>query len=297
MLCVSFSAGDDPKAARRRVLVESQAKRFFLRYYVAKKQESREGENSALRSFLENKVLIPDSWFEEALALSCAYDGDIVGHVTHLVASDQVESALKAAELIILPESLIMGEESSGKLKHYLETLKKEGLDNDMRWNVPNGCGATLDFLTLSEEIKNLLRMPRNELQEQVDNIINISSKLRELRSRIIDPTDLPDTQPSVENKYIENHQFSSLSNEERYAAFAVASANLSILQMKIRSLLSKIPYEDTSNDNGDTTSDIVMGSQLAFLAYSQKSDFGSIKSGGLFSNSMMRGVTGGFVQ
>ena len=130
MLCVSYPSGDDPKAEKRRAHIEYQAKCFFLRHYVAQKQKLREGENATLVSLLQEKVSIPQSWFDKALALSCAYNGDIVGYVNHLVASEQVEPALRATKLIILPESLIMGEESSKKLKNYLEMLKRGGLDN-----------------------------------------------------------------------------------------------------------------------------------------------------------------------
>lgn len=102
-----------------------KAKDFFLRHFP-----SFQKENAKIRKFLQNEVGIPNHWFEEALATRCAYNGDAMGYIAHLMASQQVEKAAAAIEHLIIPTPLALAGDSLTKLKHFLQSRKMEGLDN-----------------------------------------------------------------------------------------------------------------------------------------------------------------------
>ena len=123
MLCVGTSENDESNAKRRGTYIEKRTKDFFLRYFHGKNNNS-----SAIRSFLENEVGVPSIWFEEALATTSAYHGDAQGYIAHLIASQEVEQATVAIERLIIPPSLMMGDESLLKLMHFLEKQRDMGL-------------------------------------------------------------------------------------------------------------------------------------------------------------------------
>ena len=160
-----------------------------------------------------------------------------------------------------------------------------------IHWDDNNGCGAILDLLTLSDEVSKLIAMSEDHLQCEANALIEIVQKANDLQGRIIDYDVDQHTQTGF--LYVENYQFSSLTDEEYAISFAVAASKLNTLQMKARLLYSKISH--LNEHDGEDKNGFPMGSNLAFIAYSQNEGFTAIASEGLFSHSNLRGVTGGY--
>ena len=132
MLCLSPHQTENMTPNKRQNHFENKAKNFFLQHYVCNPKVGDKHSDSKTRSFLQKEVGIPVSWFDQALAMRCAYNGDAMGYVAHLIASQQMEQASVAIQRFILPPSLISGEESLAKLKDFLQSCKSEGVDKGM---------------------------------------------------------------------------------------------------------------------------------------------------------------------
>lgn len=102
---------------------ERSAKELVLRHYlddVARHEK---------RAFLEGRVGIPSSWFEEAAAMRAGYYGSVVEHVMHLVASQNYDAAAEATAGLIIPHAWISGGQSIKCMHAFLQMLQKLGTD------------------------------------------------------------------------------------------------------------------------------------------------------------------------
>ena len=142
------------KTASRRHDVISRAKELIMRHYTV--------EDDMLlvtkRQFLENKLRIPSSWFNEALAvrdISTRSVGSSPNElVKHLIACHQHKEALAVIQNEYIPQVLMFGNDAAKSgLKSFLEDCKEQGFDEFIQWNESNGCGATLDFIILQQEV------------------------------------------------------------------------------------------------------------------------------------------------
>ncbi len=94
------------------------------------------------RTFLEN-VGVPSVWFDEALALQCATNGDAVGYLSYMVKVDPDE-ACASLEYTLIPNMFFMNKDDLGEARMVLDAFSVDS--NSL-------AGAVVDFFHLYEDI------------------------------------------------------------------------------------------------------------------------------------------------
>lgn len=136
--------------------------------------------------------------------------------------------------------------------------------------------------------------MPDNLLYNETNTLHEIVKKGNDLKDRIVDGEISYLNQSSGPTSYLDYHMFATLTKEERAICFAEACAKLNTLRMQIKILQSKVARANMTDDDDENYR--AMGSQLAYLTYSKTDGFETISSGGLFSNSNLRGVSSSYL-
>ncbi len=159
-----------------------KAKEMVLTYFTPTHPGAR-----AIRSFLENKVGVPKEWFEEALALRCATNGDILGFVLH-ASSFAMERALQTLECIFLPNLFFM---STGDIEASMKLLQ-----------ACDSCGSPLAealnyFFDLSNEVRWISQASREVIVEQLPFLIETAREIEatlvsyQAKSKTLSPSSL----------------------------------------------------------------------------------------------------------
>ncbi len=107
------------------------------------------------RMFLEG-VGVPSVWFEEALALQCSRDGDLVGYLSHMVKVDPNEARL-SLESTLIPTMLFLNKRALAEARTVLDAFSG---------NEDSLTSAVNDMFSVYEEILRLERLSCGEIDE-----------------------------------------------------------------------------------------------------------------------------------
>jgi len=239
------ATADDPnssisKESRTKQVVKRAKDLVLLHYTNSSKLSSKVLHAEKKREFLQNKLSIPNSWFEEALASRGAYEGQAITYVNHLIAGENFADATTAIAKLILPNALLLGGKDTHKLKLFLQSLENQMTDKVPLWNQPNGCKAVLDLLNFSYQVDKISKLSLLEQRSQSEQIAFLLNQSRELHSKIIVPTEEEArVKCSKEKGYVDFNQFIEVHSMSYSACFTEAVALLNRLHFKLISMQS----------------------------------------------------------
>lgn len=127
-------------------------------------------EEVTRRRFLEG-VGVPSAWFEEALALRCATNGDSYGYLNHMVQVSTDETCT-TLEKVLIPNMLFMNRDN---LDESLKVLEVFAVDESSL-----AC-AVFDFFQLHRSILNLEGAPRSEIDAAMPTLIDSCNRIEDV--------------------------------------------------------------------------------------------------------------------
>ena len=113
------------------------------------------------RTFLEG-VGVPSVWFEEALALQCSCDGDLVGYLSHMVKVDPTEACL-SLESTLIPTMLFLNKRALAEARMVLDAFS--GNEHSLT-------SAVNDMFSIYEEILRLERLSCGDIDEMAPSLL-----------------------------------------------------------------------------------------------------------------------------
>jgi hypothetical protein len=134
--------------------------------------------NKSTRVFLGERIGIPLDWLEEASAARCAYLFDDSGTIKHLLAYSSTD-ACKAIEERLLPNLLFKGR---GAAQQYMKLMNEIVSDDEFSIGV-----VIYDFLRVSEDVRNLSRLSKDECNHRMAEINDLYAEARDLQTAIFD--------------------------------------------------------------------------------------------------------------
>ena len=210
MLC-SFSAADRFEDL---VLRERMAKTLVLQNYRALSDP----DLVSKRSYLE-KIGVPSSWFEEALAYHCAQNGNAYEYVKHL-SNFSPEQARLALEELVVPNLLFM---STADIQTSMDLLEMFAMESDSL------AGTILDFFHLSEDILALSQTENTMIQ--TDDIASLMKMAASIEDRLFS------YRANTDGGTVGSKIIPSFRGVSRAAFLTEALAGLSFLQLQLKAL------------------------------------------------------------
>jgi len=238
-LCTSFPT-DSTEGESRRLEVMKKAKEIIMRHSITKINHTNEKLRlfEEKRRFLEEKVGIPRTWFEEALAVRYSYDSDPRSAVNHLISSSQFHEALLVIQNSVLPKAIIFGGEAVKDFKRFLENLVEMGVNEEEGlWHASNGCAAMLDLMNLTEEVIRVTSLNLTERKKIGEHIVELSKDLNELNQKI--------KHDSRDNRNRSLPSMNTNNMTERSVAVTESKSVLCMLERQLNSLLEGFPVID----------------------------------------------------
>jgi len=268
-LCVFDGIPDPNTFGAARV---QKAKRLVTQHYNVIHPTS-----CSRRSFLE-EVGIPSIWFDEVLAGRCAFKGDSIGHVNHLMRCS-FEDAIGATEELVLPYLLFNGGDDSQKLLQTLDALR--GDDDSNMWN-SSLCGVIYNYLTLTKETFQFSKISRDERSHLSDYMRQLEIKAIDIENnlRVIEK----------ENKDCKgklSSRCTGVNSVSRSVYIAEALSGLSFIRLQLRAIQSGFHITDSDRR-------LKLASQLASLSIPEDKMYAlSSFSGSLAYEGSLRGYSG----
>lgn len=130
--------------------------------------------NSEKRQFLE-KLGLPSDWFEEASSYRSLTTGDAFGYIAHNLNLDS-EKATKVLERALVPNILFISRENRDSILKLFEGLS---LSIESKSLVP----AVSTFFDIREEIEQLERCSREEIEESVADLLEACEEIQQIFS------------------------------------------------------------------------------------------------------------------
>lgn len=152
---------------------EKMAKDIVLKNYTSDSKDSQRR-----RSFLEDKIGIPSSWFEIALSNRAIYDGNADAFFKHSISTN--DQLPQQYEELILPNALFNGGHSN--YRNIVQTLDGMQIQHTDHSTLR---GTVYDYLKLLEDVAEMSKKDGDSdsnYDDLIDNALNIQKCLKKMK-------------------------------------------------------------------------------------------------------------------